>query len=96
MLNRRLREIAGSGISPLLPNVDGDAQRLVAVALDVFKLALTHTNRQATALGRLSSGVGSTQFFSVRQCRVHQIFKKITAVAEPLGRRMLTLLDDLL
>ena len=82
LLDSCLRKIAGGSIATLLPYIDGNTQRFVAVAFDIFKLALAHTDRQAAAFRGLGSGVGGTEFFGMCQGGVNQVFKKITVKAE--------------
>ena len=57
LLERRAREVGRARIAAPLPDVDGDADRLVAVALDVLDLALAHRYRQADSLRDLGRRV---------------------------------------
>ena len=50
-----------------LADVDGDADRLVAVALDVLGLALPHRHRQADAFGDLGDGIARAERLGGRE-----------------------------
>ena len=80
--NRCFGKIAGGRVAALFTDINGDAQRLVAVALDRFQLALAHADRQAAAFGRFGGGVGRAQLFGVAQRGIDQVFKKVAVVAE--------------
>src|SRR5450830_816409 len=92
--NGTFREIGGAGIAPAVPQVHGHPQRLVAVAFDVFKLALAHTHTEPAALGGLRASVGGTQLERMRQGGVHQVFKGFSGVAEAAGGRCLGFLHS--
>ena len=85
-LNRLLdgcrRKVRGAGITPALADVNRDTKRLVAVALDVFELALAHRDAQATALRGFSCGICGAYFLGMRKRAVDQIFKEWAAVTE--------------
>ena len=81
-LDRCLRKVGRAGIAPAVVQVHGHAQRLVAVALHVFQLALAHADRQAATFRRFSARVGRAQLFGVVQGDVDQLFKMVTRVAE--------------
>ncbi len=53
LLERRRREVGAARVAAPLADIDGDADRLVAVALDVLGLALAHRDRQPDAFGDL-------------------------------------------
>ncbi len=76
------REVGGARIAAPVADVDRHAERLVAVALHGFQLALAHAHRQATALGGLGAGIGGAELFRVRQRLVHELFKKRARIAE--------------
>ncbi len=82
LLDRGARKIRRAGIAAAVAHVDGHAERLVTVALDVLQLALAHTHAQAAALGGLGPGVGGADLLCMRQGRVYQGFEGGTAVAE--------------
>ena len=72
-----------------MTDVDRHAQRLIAVAFDIFQCPLAHRHAQATALGGFGTGIGGAQFFGMGQRCVHQVFKKGAAVTEAaLGTRV--------
>ena len=81
-LDGGLRKVRRAGVATAVPHVDRHAQRLVAVALHVFQLALAHRHREATALGGFGARISGAQLFGVRQGAVDQMFKKLAAVAE--------------
>jgi hypothetical protein len=78
----RFGEVGRARIAAPVPDVDRDAERLVAVALDVFELALAHRDAQAAAFGRLGTGVGRAELFGMRQSCVDQVFKERAGVGE--------------
>jgi hypothetical protein len=82
LLDGGLGEIAGGRIAALFADVNRDAQRLVAVALHVFQLALAHADRQAAAFGGLGRGIRGAQFLGVGQRGVDEFLEKIAVVAE--------------
>ncbi len=86
-LNRLRRKVRRAGIAPAVAQVNGYAQRFVAVALHIFQLALAHRNRQAAAFGRFGAGVAGTQLFGVGNGRINQFFKK--RLAERKARQRL-------
>ena len=55
------REVGRARVAAPLADVDGDADRLVAIALDVLGLALAHRDRQADAFGDLGDGVARAE-----------------------------------
>ena len=59
-------EVGGGGVAALLPQVDRDAERLVAVAFHVLQLALAHRDAEPRALGHLGGGVDRAQLLRVR------------------------------
>lgn len=67
-----------------MPDVDGDAQRFVAVAFDAFQLAFAHTDAEPATFRGLGAGVGRADPPGMGQRRVDQVFKKGAAVAETL------------
>ena len=50
-------EVRRAGVAAPLTQVDGNADALVAVALDVLDLALAHRYRQTHALGHFDGGI---------------------------------------
>ena len=63
------REVGRARVAAPLADVDRDADRLVAVALDVLGLALAHRHRQADAFGDLGDGVARAERLGRRQAR---------------------------
>ena len=57
-LNSRLRKIGGAGVATALSHIDGDAQGLVAVALNVLQFALANRHAQAAAFRGFCGRVG--------------------------------------
>ena len=82
LLNGSTGKIGGAGVATPLAHIHRDAQRLVAVALDVFQFSLAHRNAQATALGGLGPRVGGAELFGVCQCRIDQPLEKRTGVGK--------------
>lgn len=62
-------KVGGAGIAPAVADVDGDTERLVAVALHRFELALAHADRQAAAFGGLGPGVGGPELLACARAR---------------------------
>jgi hypothetical protein len=85
-------EVGGGGVAALLSQVDGHAERLVAVALHVLQLALAHRHAQARALGHLGRRIDRAQLPGVAERQVHQVFELAPRVLEtrqrgsPIGR----------
>ena len=95
LFERGGREIGGAGVAPALAQVDRDANGFVAVALDVFKLALAHRHRQAHAFGDLGGGIGGPQLLGQAQGVFDQLLELIARVGEAgqvgllgVGRRL--------
>ena len=82
LLDRLARKVGGAGIATLLADVDRHAERLVAVALDVFQLATAHRHRQATALGGFGADIGGTQLFRMGDGEINQFLEVGSAVGK--------------
>ena len=76
------REIRGTRVATLLPQIDADAQALVAVALDVLELALAHRNRQADAFGYLGPGIAGAELACQRQGVFDDLLELVLAVGK--------------
>jgi len=76
------RKIGSGRVAAPLAQVDRDAQRLVAVALDVLQFALAHRHAQARAFGHLHAGVCRAQLPGVAQRHVGQGFELRPGVLE--------------
>ena len=79
-------EIRSAGVAPALAAVHGDAQTLVAVALDVFQSAVAHRHAQTAGLRHLGCGIGGAKFVGGLQGGIHAGLKKCTAVGKALQR----------
>ena len=87
LLQRGLGEITGAGIAPALAGIDRDADCFVAVALDVFQLALAHRDRQAGALAHLGRSIGGTQGLGDGQRVVDDLLELLAVIGKTLGNR---------
>ncbi len=79
-------EVRGRGIAALVAQVHRHAQRLVAVALHVFQLALAHRNAQARALRHLGPRVHRTQLARMAQRQIGQLLKLASRVLKTRQR----------
>ena len=82
LLERRAREIGGARVAAALADVDRDADRLVAVALDVFDLALAHRDRQPGAFRHLDAGIARAELLREMQARLRRAAGTARAIRE--------------
>jgi hypothetical protein len=82
LLDGRRREVGAAGIAAALPRVDGDADRLVAVALDVLGLALAHRHRQAYAFGRFGDCIARPQCLGRRERAFDEVTEPFARIGE--------------
>jgi hypothetical protein len=76
------REVRGAGIAAALAKVDRDAQRLVAVALDVLQLAQARRYRQPAALRHLGAGIAGAHLFRLGEGVFDPLLELFGAVGE--------------
>ena len=76
------REVRGVRVAAALPNVDRHAHRFIAVALDVFDLALAHRHRQAHTLRHFGAGIRSTDGFGKRQRVGHELTELVRRIGK--------------
>jgi hypothetical protein len=76
------REVRRAGIAAALAQVDRDAERLVAVALDVLQLPQACRHRQAAALGHLGPGVAGTELLRLGKRVFYPLLELFGAVGE--------------
>ena len=88
LLDGGFGEVRGAGIAPALAQIDGHAQRLVAVALHGLQLALAHADRQAAALGSLGARIRRPQLLGMLQSLVHQPLEKAWLKLKPPAARI--------
>ena len=79
LLQRSARKIGRAGVAPALSRIDRDAQRFVAIALNVFHGPQTRRDRQTYAFRGFSRSVGRAEFAGKGQRIVHEL-------REPVGR----------
>jgi hypothetical protein len=85
LAQRGRREVRGAGIAAALAEVDRHADRLVAVALDVFDVPLAHRHRQAAAFGHLHPRIAGAELAGLLQ-HVFDQFGKLRAAVGKAAR----------
>ena len=86
LLDRGGREVGAARVAAPLTGIDGDADRLVAVALDVLGLALAHRDREAHAFRNLGDRIARAERLGRRQRAVDQLAETFARIGE-VGRR---------
>jgi len=76
------REIRGAGIAAALPQIDRDAERLVAIALHVLQLPHAGGDRKAAAFRDLGTGIAGAQAFGFRKHVFNQLLELVDPVCE--------------
>ena len=86
LLERRRREVRRARVAAPLADIDRDADRLVAVALDVLGLALPHRHRQADAFRDLGDCVARAERLGGGEAAVDEGAELVARIGEA-GRR---------
>mmetsp|Transcript_39161 Transcript_39161/g.91872 ORF Transcript_39161/g.91872 Transcript_39161/m.91872 type:complete len:297 (+) Transcript_39161:1012-1902(+) len=76
------RKVGRAGIAAALAEVDGHAERLVAIALDVLELAQPRGDRQPAAFRHLGTGIAGAQSFRLGKRVFDPLLELFGAVGE--------------
>ena len=82
LLDRRARKVRRAGIATALADIDGDAERLVAIALDVLEFAHARRHRQAHPFRHLGAGIAGTGAAAHRQ----RVFDDLPELVAGVGK----------
>ncbi len=82
LLDSSIRKIRCAGIATSMSDVHGNAQRLVAVAFDVFQLSVAYRHAQAATLRDFGAGIRGAKLPGMGQRSVHAGFKKCSGIGE--------------
>jgi hypothetical protein len=84
LLQRLAREIRAAGVAAALADEDGDAERLVAVALDMLERAFASRHRQPRSFRHLGRRIAGTDGTSDLQHILHQRLELLARIGESL------------